>query len=81
MAAIIRFDLDVSKMTATTAVKLNEVQIHQQKTEKGLPLSSMILNSEGALSIPVPSCSSWKQKVCNIFSFKLVLLSVWHRLI
>ena len=43
MAAILRFDLDVSKMTVqggccTIVVVQNGIQIHQQKTEKGLPL-------------------------------------------
>ena len=47
MAAIIRFDLDISKMTVqgggcTTIVMQNEIQIHQQKTEKGLPLEAII---------------------------------------
>ena len=39
MAAIIRFDLDISKMTVqgggyTTVVMQNEIQIHQQKRRK-----------------------------------------------
>ena len=39
MAAIIRFDLDVSKMTVqggccTTVVVQNEIQIHQKKGER-----------------------------------------------
>ena len=39
MAAIIRFDLDISKMTeqgggCTTVVMQNETQIHQQKRRK-----------------------------------------------
>ena len=39
MAAIIRFDLDISKMTVqgggcTTVVTQNEIQIHQQKRRK-----------------------------------------------
>ena len=47
MAAIIRFDLDVSKMTVqggccTTVVVQNELQIHQKKKEKGLPLYAII---------------------------------------
>ena len=25
------------------------------------------------------SCSSWKQKVCNMHSFTLISVSVWHR--
>ena len=33
-------------------------------------------HAEGALCIPVPACSSWKQKVCNMLSFTIVLLSV-----
>ena len=42
MAAIIRLDIDVSKMSlqggcCTTVVVQNDIQIHQQKTEKGLP--------------------------------------------
>ena len=66
MAVIIRFDLDLSKMTVqggccTTVVVQNEIQIHQQK----------------GLSIPVPSCSSWKQKFCDDFNFfTIVFLSV-----
>ena len=47
MAAIFRFDLDVSKMNVqgaccTIVVVQNEIQIHQQKTEKGLPLYAII---------------------------------------
>ena len=47
MAAIIRFDLDVSKRTrqrgcCKTEVVQNEIQIHQQETEKGLPLYAII---------------------------------------
>ena len=39
MAAVIRFDLDISKMTVqgggcTTIVMQNEIQIHQQKRRK-----------------------------------------------
>ena len=39
MAAIVRFDLDISKMTVqgggcTTVVMQNEIQIHQQKRRK-----------------------------------------------
>ena len=54
-------------------------KIQQQKTEKGLTLCAIISDAEQALSIPVPSCSSWEQKFDNMFSFTLVLLSVWHR--
>ena len=32
-----------------------------------------------ALSIPVSSCSFWKQNVCNIFSLTLIFFSVGHR--
>ena len=47
MAAIMRFDLGVSKMTrqdgcCTTVVVQNEVQMHQKKTETGLPLYAII---------------------------------------
>ena len=49
MAAIIRFDLDISKMTVqgggcTTVVMQNEIQIHQQKRRKALsiPLQAII---------------------------------------
>ena len=43
MAAVIRFDVDISKMTkqagyCTTVVVQNETQTHQQNTEIGLPL-------------------------------------------
>ena len=46
MAAIIRFDLDISKMTVqggccTTVVVQIEIQIRQQK-QKGLPLYAII---------------------------------------
>ena len=39
MAAVIRFDLDISKLTVqgggcTTIVMQNEIQIHQQKGER-----------------------------------------------
>ena len=47
MAAITRFDLDVSKLTrqcgcCTTLVVQNEIQIHQQKTEKSLYVYAII---------------------------------------
>ena len=47
MAAIIRFDLHILKMTVqggccTNVEVQNEIQIHQQKTEKGLPLYAII---------------------------------------
>ena len=46
MAAIIRFDLDVSKMTVQggccTTVVQNEIQNSSTKTEKGLPLYAII---------------------------------------
>ena len=58
MAAIIQSDLYASKMTRqdgcfTTVVVQNEIQIHQQKREKGLPKYAIISNAEQALSIPV----------------------------
>ena len=33
-------------------------------------------HAERAQSFPLPSCSSWEQKLCNMFSFTIVLLSV-----
>ena len=47
MAAIIRFDLYVSKITlqggcCTTVVVQNDIQIHQQNAEKGLPFYTII---------------------------------------
>ena len=79
MVVIIRFDLDVSKMTVqggccTNAVVQNEIQIHQQKRRKAYLICNNF-HAERAYYIPVPSCSSWKQKVCNRFSFTIVLLS------
>ena len=79
-SAIIRFDPDLLKMTrqssrCITVVVQNEIQIQQQSP-------TFICNNfhaEQALFIPVPSCSSWKHQVCNMFSFTLVLISVWHR--
>ena len=47
MAVIIRFELDVSKMKVQggcciTIEVQNEIQIHQQKRRKGLPLYAII---------------------------------------
>ena len=47
MADINRYDLDVSKMIRqsgcfTTVIVQNEIQIHQQKTEKSLPVYEII---------------------------------------
>ena len=79
MAAIIRFDLDILKMTVqgggcTFVVMQNEIQIHQQKRRKATVIGNNF-HDEQAYSMPVPSCSSLKQKFCNMFSFTVVLLS------
>ena len=58
MAAIIRLDLDVSKMTrqggcCTTVVVQNEIQIHQQNGERPTFIDAIISSAERAVSIPV----------------------------
>ena len=79
MAAIIRFDLDISKMTVqgggcTTVVKQNEIQIINKNGERPTFIGNNF-HDEQAESMPVPSCSSLKQKFCNMFYFTVVLLS------
>ena len=77
MAAIIQFDLDVPKKTVqggccTTVVVYKSINKNGER-------STFICNNfhaERAQSVPVPSCSSWEQKLCNMFSFTIVLLSV-----
>ena len=63
MAAIIRFDLDVSEITnisedgcCTTAVVQNKIEIHQQTGDR-LTFICNNFYTEQALSISVLSCS------------------------
>ena len=45
----------------------NEIKIHQQNEIRPTSICNNF-HAERALCIPVPACSSWKQKVCNMLS-------------
>ena len=50
----------------------NEIKIHQQKRKRAYLYICSNFHAERALCIPVPACSSWKQKVGIMLSFTML---------
>ena len=74
MAAIIRFDLDVSKMTVDLQSGCCTTVVVYKSINKNGERSTFIYNNfhaERAQYVSVPFCSSWEQKLCNMFFIQL----------